>query len=152
MEKFSTFCKVLSKIQKINKRETKKNLLEEYLNVIFTLFRNGGNLGVDLIFYDFYYLWFCITNKLDRERANYGLKEHRIAAIYLNALGIDKESHEGKVLIKFKDPTQNKIATGNFTECIMAILRQTVPVDKDSDLTVREINNKLDELAKCSTA
>lgn len=92
-----------------------------------------------------------MINKLDRERLNYGLKEYRIASIYLNALGIDKENADGKVLIKFKDPTQNKIATGNFTECIMAILRVRIPLDRTSNLTVRDINEKLDELSLAKT-
>lgn len=93
--------------------------------------------------------------QLDRERGNYGMKEQRLAEIYIKIAGIDKSSDDAKSLIEFKKPLHGKtwhkeyIDTGKFLLLLENLLSKRMPsVAPSKTLSITEVNYRLDLLVK----
>jgi DNA ligase-4 len=90
--------------------------------------------------------------QLDRQRSNYGLKEQKLASIYIKVLGLDPQSADAISLLHYKDPGKNKSTAGDFTLKLQSLLRYRMPQSAASSLTVQDVNAKLDELASAPNA
>jgi DNA ligase 4 len=92
--------------------------------------------------------------QLDKERSTYGLKEQKLAAIYIKVLGMDPKSQDAIALHNYKDPNMNRGVgvAGDFTLKLQSLLRFRMPSNVQSLLSVQQVNEKLDELALASSS
>lgn len=88
-----------------------------------------------------------ILPDLDKERANYGLREAVLAKFLADALGLSKESEDAKKLINWRKGGQRAGSNaGNFSMVASEVLcrrQKTAP----GGLMIKEVNDLLDRLA-----
>nr|KAJ3420742.1 DNA ligase (ATP) [Polyrhizophydium stewartii] len=84
---------------------------------------------------------------LDTERAM-GIREKSLARVYIKALGLAATSRDAEALLRYRDPSKAAGSVGDFP----ALLKRTVAcrstVRGVSALTIQQVNDKLDELAR----
>lgn len=99
---------------------------------------------------DFYPALRLLLPDKDRDRAMYGLKEKVLARYLIKIMKIDKNSEDGYNLLNWKQPgigtTGNK--SGVFSERAYDILKKRPFRNKPGPMTIREVNDKLDELSR----
>ena len=81
--------------------------------------------------------------QLDIERGGYGVKEKKMAELYIKAIPLHPTSADAKKLKNFKKPRFAGPDAGDFTKCLFAVLRRRCTQqstktigDANSDLTV----------------
>ncbi|TFY55748.1 hypothetical protein EVJ58_g8058 [Rhodofomes roseus] len=87
--------------------------------------------------------WF---NK-DRERAVYGLKEKNLAKTYIKLIPLGMRDPDAIRLLNWKKPTERDKSSGDFPTVLYEVVSKRSSVIEGS-LTVDELNDVLDELAK----
>jgi hypothetical protein len=70
--------------------------------------------------------------------------------IYLKLLGLDSNSPEARALLSFKDPTKNRFKVGDFISSLSACLEPRLAQQQPQQLTIDQVNAKLDELSKAA--
>ena len=85
----------------------------------------------------------------DRERGNYGVKEKNLAIIVRDCFNLSKDQYER--LKHFKNPNyhQSGIGIGDFAICLYDVIKGIC--NKTSELTVKDLNDILDELVTCNS-
>eukprot|EP00466_Bigelowiella_natans_P010785 jgi/Bigna1/49125/estExt_Genewise1.C_400012 len=86
--------------------------------------------------------------KLDDERGNFGLREKGLGVMFIDVLGLSKESRGGKAITHYKNPrfVQGGMA-GDIVTVIESVAAPRLPArGSKKDLTIREVNALLDEL------
>jgi DNA ligase-4 len=85
----------------------------------------------------------------DRERSMYGLKEKTIAKLLIKILRIDNHSDDAVDLLNWKLPGQKATSrsAGDFAQRCLDVLRKRTIRTEPGDMTVLEVNQKLDELS-----
>jgi len=100
---------------------------------------------------DFYPALRLILPDKDRLRAMYGLKEKVIAKYIIKILKIDKNSEDGYNLLNWKQPGQNAAKrAGDFPGCVHEVLSKRPFRVKPGNMTIDEVNKRLDDLSKAS--
>ncbi|OLL24314.1 DNA ligase 4 [Neolecta irregularis DAH-3] len=85
--------------------------------------------------------------KRDRDRPMYGIKEATLAKIFINVLGIAKDSPDAIDLKEWKQPGQSNNTAGYFpTRCFDAIAKRP-SMDNGGNLTVEQLNKLLNRLS-----
>ncbi|KAK2395461.1 DNA ligase [Trifolium repens] len=88
-----------------------------------------------------------ILPNLDRERGSYGLKESVLATSLIDALGLSKDSHDAIRLINWrKGGSKTGANAGNFA-LVAAEVLQLRQGTASGGLTIKELNDLLDQLA-----
>ncbi|WJX24110.1 DNA ligase (ATP) [Trifolium repens] len=88
-----------------------------------------------------------ILPNLDRERGSYGLKESVLATSLIDALGLSKDSHDAIRLINWrKGGSKTGANAGNFA-LVAAEVLQLRQGTAPGGLTIKELNDLLDQLA-----
>jgi ATP-dependent DNA ligase len=87
----------------------------------------------------------------DSHRQKYGVKQTTVANTYIEALHLNKSSADASRLKFWKNPTRlnatvSKVGSGDFTSILEDVLRTRISLDL-SNVTLREVNEILDELA-----
>jgi len=84
----------------------------------------------------------------DTTRTKYGLKESKLKAVLREAIGLRKDSNEGKMLEKFKNDRVNGRNAGDLSLVVQEVLNERGfgVQQAGRKLTVEEINNFLDKL------
>ncbi|CAL9082842.1 unnamed protein product [Musa acuminata var. zebrina] len=84
---------------------------------------------------------------LDRERGTYGLKESTLATCVVDALGLAKDSPDALRLVNWrKGGARSGANAGNFALIAAEVLQRRQGM-VSGGLTIRELNNLLDQLA-----
>ncbi|KAK2706859.1 DNA ligase 4-like [Artemia franciscana] len=82
---------------------------------------------------------------LDHSRGVYGIKESKLALLYLKVLSIPKTAPDAKKLLEYRTPKSSKTAAKDFADFAYLVLRDRLP--KGKDVTVKYVNEELDKLA-----
>jgi DNA ligase-4 len=100
---------------------------------------------------DIYPAFRLILPDQDRERAMYGLKEKLIANLLVRVMGIHKTSPDAIKLLDWKVPGQKYSASaGDFGARCFEVLSKRPMRTKVGDMTIAEVNAKLDQLSLLS--
>ena len=129
--KFSQLCTLLEGISSQTKKDTKKQKLEKLF---------GDWLNEDK---DVYPLMRLIVPKLDKEREYYGMKESKIADIYIDLLALSKKSSDAVSLKQWAKSSRKNVT--DFADVAFQVIKDRSTVDKSS-LTIKEVNGILDSL------
>ncbi|KAI9012368.1 hypothetical protein DFJ74DRAFT_300130 [Hyaloraphidium curvatum] len=132
---FKRFVELVESIARLSKRDKKIARLSKFI----AEWRHVGG--------DFHPVMRLLLPALDRERSVYQLKEPSLAKVYVEVIGISKESADASALFKFKDPGRNrKKSAGDFAEVLEIFLNDRSTVSEGT-LTIRDVNEKLDKLS-----
>ncbi|CAG8588571.1 7421_t:CDS:10 [Ambispora gerdemannii] len=131
---FSDLCRLLELVQEA-KGDQKKRRLEKYLQ---TWRRKYGH--------DFYPVMRLLLPYLNKEGANYRMKEANLAKIYIDVLGIGRKSETGQRLLNWKVPGKNNQTAGDFASVAYDVIAPRSTVMGRGKLTIAEVNNQLDLL------
>ena len=132
--KFSCISRLFNKLSVL--RGKKKT---EYLrNFLKVLFKNNRKPEFT------YSVMRLLLPAEDRERGNYGVKEKNLAGIVRDCFNLTKEQYER--LKHFKNPNyhQSGVGIGDFAICLYDVIKGVC--NRSSELTVKELNEILDEL------
>ncbi|WEW60983.1 DNA ligase (ATP) [Emydomyces testavorans] len=98
---------------------------------------------------DIYPAFRLIIPEKDRDRAIYGLKEKTIGKLLVKIMKIDRNSEDGFNLLNWKLPGQTMAArmAGDFAGRCYEVISKRPMRTKVGDMTIEEVNDKLDKLA-----
>lgn len=101
---------------------------------------------------DIYPAFRLVLPDKDRDRPMYGLKEKAIGKLLVRILRIDKDSEDGYNLLNWKLPGQKTISTmaGDFAGRCYEIISKRPIRTTVGDMTIAEVNEKLDQLSIAS--
>lgn len=85
----------------------------------------------------------------DKERSMYKIKEANLAKLFIKILGISPTSEDAISIEKWKVPGPRG-AAGDFTGRLFDVLQRRPAISDWGSLTIDEVNEGLNELAKCS--
>ncbi|KAK7960776.1 hypothetical protein PG988_011990 [Apiospora saccharicola] len=125
---------------KISPHEQRRSIIEQF----FSRWRTEvGN--------DIYPAMRLIIPSQDRDRTVYGLKENAIGKLFVKILKIDRNSEDGKALLRWKDPGQRVSSmAGDFSgRCHEVISRRPILMDP-GDMSIADVNVMLDKLSAAS--
>lgn len=88
----------------------------------------------------------------DRDRPMYGIKEKAIGKMLVKIMKINKESEDGHNLLNWKLPGQGAGArmAGDFAGRCFDVLSKRPMLTEPGDMTIEEVNEKLDKLSAAS--
>ncbi|KAH7042068.1 DNA ligase 4 [Macrophomina phaseolina] len=121
--------------------EIRRNIIERFIS------RWRQEVGNDI-----YPAFRLIVPEKDRDRAMYGLKEKAIGKLLVRVLRIDKDSEDGFNLLNWKLPGQKATVAmaGDFAgRCFDVVSKRPIRT-KPGDMTIGEVNEKLDKLSVMS--
>ncbi|KAK6851869.1 DNA ligase 4 [Apiospora arundinis] len=100
---------------------------------------------------DIYPAMRLIIPSQDRDRTVYGLKENAVGKLFVKILKIDRNSEDGKALLRWKDPGQRiSSMAGDFSgRCYEVISKRPMRMDP-GDMTIADVNEMLDKLSAAS--
>ncbi|XP_034236101.1 DNA ligase 4-like isoform X2 [Thrips palmi] len=133
--KFAQLCETFEKISHAPKAKKFK-----ILNQLISACRESNNTLVP----SFFSLVRLLVPELDFERRNYGVKETKLANIYIRILCLSKNSQEANKLLKFRSATAGNSA-GDFADVAFWILKRICGAG--GELTVDDVNGHLDKIA-----
>ncbi|KAK8108850.1 DNA ligase 4 [Apiospora sp. TS-2023a] len=125
---------------KISPHEQRRSIIEQF----FSRWRTEvGN--------DIYPAMRLIIPSQDRDRTVYGLKENAIGKLFVKILKIDRNSEDGKALLRWKDPGQRVSSmAGDFSgRCHEVISRRPILMEP-GDMSIADVNVMLDKLSAAS--
>ncbi|KAL1926334.1 hypothetical protein VTP01DRAFT_5855 [Rhizomucor pusillus] len=136
---FSNLCALMQSIADQRGTEPKKRRLDKY---IYEWRKEYGQ--------DFYEAFRLLLPHLDKKR--YNMKETKLAKVYIDALGLGRNSAAAYDLTKFKQPSavfRSKYAksTGDFVAVAYSIIETRSTVQQPTQ-TVHDVNVLLDKLSK----
>ncbi|KAJ5973421.1 hypothetical protein N7481_010631 [Penicillium waksmanii] len=100
---------------------------------------------------DIYPAFRLILPDKDRDRAMYGMKEKVIGKMLVKIMKINKESEDGQTLLNWKLPSQSTgRMAGDFAGRCYEVLAKRPLRTEPGDLTIEEVNEKLDKLSIAS--
>jgi DNA ligase-4 len=143
---YTLLCQYLDKIS-----DAKTSQKRKFLIAIWTKYSKRENL---------FPLMRLLLPQLDTEnnRHNYGLREAGLAEMYINALGLTKESESAQIIINYKNPRRMKglndrmgvaLIAGDFSSVLYSVLKNylSIPDKRGSRHTLGEINSVLNAIA-----
>ncbi|KIW03508.1 uncharacterized protein PV09_05274 [Verruconis gallopava] len=120
--------------------EARRNIIERFIS------RWRKQVGNDI-----YPALRLIVPEKDRDRAMYGLKEKTIGKLLVKVIGIDKNSEDAYNLTNWKLPGFKAAASaGDFAARCFEVLQKRPMLTKPGDMTIAEVNERLDRLAASS--
>ncbi|OGM43476.1 DNA ligase [Aspergillus bombycis] len=101
---------------------------------------------------DIYPAFRLILPDKDRDRAMYGLKEKAIGKLLIRIMKIDKNSEDALNLLNWKLPGQATTSSmaGDFAGRCYGVLSKRPMRTEVGDMTIEEVNEKLDQLSAAS--
>ncbi|MQL70248.1 hypothetical protein Taro_002564 [Colocasia esculenta] len=133
--RFSVLCAMFQAMLRDRSAAKKRRHLRTFLDRVFTS-------------HDHYFAALrLILPGLDRERGTYGLKESALAASLVDALGVAKDSEDALRLINWrKGGARSGANAGNFSLIAAEVLQRRQGMSSGG-LTIKELNDALDQLA-----
>ncbi|XP_041473446.1 DNA ligase 4-like isoform X2 [Lytechinus variegatus] len=140
---FGEICGFLEKVQKKKGSDAKKNLFKDFLGK-WRAFHKQLHAKNPKTTDNFYPAMRLLLPQLERERMAYGIKEHTLAKLYIDILGLAKESTDARKLLNYRAPTAKQEA-GDFASVAFFVLRNRCP--ERGSLTIKDVNDNLDSIA-----
>lgn len=140
---FAQLCGFLDRVQKKKGSDAKKQLFKEFLDK-WTSFHKELHAKTPKTTDNFYPTMRLLLPQLERERMAYGIKEHTLAKLYIDILGLAKESTDARKLLNYRAPTAKQEA-GDFATVAFFVLRNRCP--EKGSLTIKDVNDNLDAIA-----
>ncbi|RMD43823.1 hypothetical protein DV735_g1327, partial [Chaetothyriales sp. CBS 134920] len=119
----------------MSKQERKRGIIARYIS------RWRSEVGDD-----FYPAFRLIVPDKDRDRAVYGLKEKALGKYLIKIMKIDKNSADASKILQWKVPVEGS-ASGDFPSRCYEVMSQRPSRVEPGDMTIGEVNDKLDELS-----
>jgi len=141
---WSQVCKMLDKVQS-SPRETKKEMLLKFVNQYRIQLRSNKNINPQASD-TFFPVMRVLLPALDRARGAYGIKERKLADLYIRILGLKKDGVDAKKLLNFKKPKSGGAEAGDFAETAYYVLKNRCP-DK-GNLTLHGVDEQLTSMAE----
>ncbi|KAI9090279.1 ATP dependent DNA ligase domain-containing protein [Phlyctochytrium arcticum] len=132
---FHDLCRCLQAVLRIPGNGAKKERMKQYIEE----WRSTGG--------DFFPAMRLILPHLDKSRSSYGMKDKVLAKTYVEALGLAPHAPDAESLINWRNPGKaGSAAAGDFPGVLHNIIKNRAPVLGRSNVTIADINNKLDDL------
>lgn len=125
----------------LNPFERRRDVIERFIS------RWRQDVGNDI-----YPAFRLILPDKDRDRPMYGIKEKVIGKMLVKIMKINKESEDGYNLLNWKLPGQTAAArmAGDFAGRCYDVLSKRPMRTEPGDMTIEEVNEKLDQLSTAS--
>nr|CAH8825191.1 unnamed protein product [Trichobilharzia regenti] len=145
----STYCRLLEKLALTNGVKAKERILskfislweEQYLNLKpRSQFSSCGRASL-------YLLLRLLIPSHDRLRKAFGLREHTLSRLIIRAIGLAPNGLAARILLRTHTTPMRRHS--DFADIVYAVLKSRCR--EDSILSVKDINNHLDELATASS-
>ncbi|XP_071488614.1 DNA ligase 4-like [Diadema antillarum] len=140
---FAEICGFLERVQKKKGNDQKRNLFKDFLEK-WRAFHKQLHAKNPTTTDNFYPAMRLLLPQLERERLAYGIKEFTLAKLYIEILGLAKESTDAKKLLNYRAPTAKQEA-GDFASVAYFVLRNRCP--EKGSLSIRDVNDNLDSIA-----
>ncbi|KAG7167779.1 DNA ligase 4-like [Homarus americanus] len=147
---WSHVCRMLDKVQS-SVRASKKEMLLKFIRQFRELLKK--KLQEDPNAPDsFFPVMRILLPALDRARGAYGVKERKLAELYIRILGLKKEGNDAQKLLHFRKPNSSAGSeSGDFAEVAYYVLKNRCP-DK-GDMTLHdEVERSLMTMLRSMTA
>jgi len=146
---FHQFAVLLEKIQALSGGDAKKKLLKDFLEEwrAFDAKLHAGDPSQPDTFFPAMRL---LLPHLDRDREAYGIKEHTLAKLYIELLGLGKDSPAAHKLLNYRAPSNAKGDAGDFASVAYWVLKPRCA--EQGTLKLADINECLDGIAQCNAA
>ncbi|KAI4335354.1 hypothetical protein L6164_014007 [Bauhinia variegata] len=132
--KFSVLCSLYTWIQRSKSSAKKRSKFRKFLD---SFCRDKNYFAAIRL----------ILPNLDRERGSYGLKESVLATYLIDALGMSRDSEDALRLVNWrKGGAKTGANAGNFAQVAAEVLQRRQGM-QSGDLTIKELNDLLDQLA-----
>ncbi|CAG0887522.1 unnamed protein product [Cyprideis torosa] len=106
LTKFSVLCRLCDRLVSIRRPERRKEMLSRYINEYRQEIRRRNQacsvVDSDLEPETTYPLMRLLLPYFDSERPAYGIKENKLAKLYIQILGLNKDSADAKRLLHYK--------------------------------------------------
>ncbi|KAB8068426.1 ATP dependent DNA ligase domain-containing protein [Aspergillus leporis] len=125
----------------LNPLERRRDVIERFIS------RWRKEVGDDI-----YPAFRLILPDKDRDRAMYGIKEKAIGKLFIKIMKIDKNSEDALNLLNWKLPGQATTSSmaGDFAGRCYSVLSKRPMRTEVGDMTIEEVNEKLDQLSAAS--
>ncbi|XP_072034969.1 DNA ligase 4-like [Amphiura filiformis] len=145
---FGELAGFLEKVSKKHGNDNKKQIFKDFLDKWRSAFKSlhGNDKQTDDSFYPIMRL---LLPQLERERVAYGIKENTLAKLYIDILGLAKNSADAQKLLNYRAPTAKQEA-GDFASVAFFVLRNRCP--EKGSLTIHDVNESLDAVASNNAA
>ncbi|KAK3856177.1 hypothetical protein Pcinc_037476 [Petrolisthes cinctipes] len=142
---WSQVCRMLDKVQSAT-RANKKDMLFKFITTFRDL--HHKKLEQEPTTRDsFFPVLRVLLPALDRSRGAYGVKEHKLAKLYITILGLKKDGNDANKLLNFRKPTSSAGGeSGDFGEVAYYVLKGRCP-DK-GDMSLHEVDAHLTSIAE----
>lgn len=142
---WSQVCRMLDKVQTAIKA-AKKEMLVKFIIQFRDLLKK--KLEKDPQSTDsFFPVLRILLPALDRARGAYGVKERKLAELYIRILGLKKEGNDAQKLLHFRKPkSEGGGETGDFAEVAYYVLRSRC--DDKGNMTLLDVDIQLTSIAE----
>ncbi|XP_042871458.1 DNA ligase 4-like [Penaeus japonicus] len=142
---WSQVCRMLDKVQTAVKA-SKKEMLVKFIVQFRDLLKK--KLEQDPQCTDsFFPILRILLPALDRARGAYGVKERKLAELYIRILGLKKEGNDAQKLLHFRKPkSEGGGETGDFAEVAYYVLRSRC--DDKGNMTLLDVDTQLTSIAE----
>lgn len=141
---FFELCGLLERIAKRSGNEEKRKILRSFIDKwrdFHDKIHGNDKTAKD----SFYPAMRLLLPHLEKEREAYGIKEHTLAKLYIEILGLGKDSPAAQKLLNFRAPKGSKGDAGDFANVAFWVLKPRCP--EKGSLTVEEVNEALNGVA-----
>ncbi|KAK7083314.1 DNA ligase (ATP) [Halocaridina rubra] len=138
-------CKMLEKVQTAVKGE-KKEMLLKFISQYRELLKKNKEKDKQATD-SFFPVLRVLLPALDRARGAYGVKERKLAELYIRILGLKKDGIDGQKLLNFRKPkSAGGSEAADFADVAYYVLRSRCP-DK-GDMTLEKVDTHLTAIAE----
>lgn len=138
-------CRMLEKVQGVP-RAKKKEMLLKFITTFRELHKKKLQHQPDCTD-TFFPVMRVLLPALDRARGAYGVKERRLAHLYIGILGLGKDGSDAQKLIHFRKPKASAGGeSGDFAEVAYYVLRKYCP--EKGNLSLLEVDEHLTSIAE----
>ncbi|XP_076808951.1 DNA ligase 4-like isoform X1 [Clavelina lepadiformis] len=140
---FNQLCHLFEIMHKAKNNSIRKQQFNDFVNRWKKIQHSSTSVKSNSFFPAFR----LILPQLDKERLSYGVKEMLLAKLYIDVLGLSKSGQDAKKLLEYRNPKRNSVSAGDFAEIAFRHVLSKRCIS-DGKLTIAEINQFLDDLAK----
>lgn len=142
---WSQVCKMLDKVQsavKGNKKEMLLKFITQYRDLLEKKLEQDPQAPDS-----FFTMLRVLLPALDRARGAYGVKERKLADLYIRILGLKKDGTDGQKLINFRKPKSAAgTEAGDFADVAYYVLRSRC--EDKGQMTLEEVDEHLTAIAE----
>ncbi|KAF2364451.1 DNA ligase ATP-dependent [Trinorchestia longiramus] len=141
---WSDLCRLLDKI-KSERRDRKKELLQNFMQSYRNMLQKRRQL-LPTADDSFFPVLRVLLPALDKDRGAYGVKEKKLADLYIKILGISKTSTDAIKLLNYRKPkTAGGSSAGDFAEVAFYVLKNRCPAI--GQLSLMDVDKHLTDIA-----